>query len=81
MVKCNVDCALFNNNSSPLEAEALGLFEAIKIAINCNMTSVIFESDCRFLVDTLNSNSTPKNEFGDIFLDVSIYCHLAIILL
>ena len=53
-------------NSTPPEAEALGLFEAINMAINCHMSSVIFESDCRLLVDTINSNSIPNNEFGDI---------------
>jgi ribonuclease HI len=53
-------------NSFPSEAESLGLFEAINIAINRHMTSVIFESDCRLLVDTIDSNSTPHNEFGDI---------------
>jgi len=93
IVKCNVNCALFNNNNitglgiffrdsseaflldflkysyfnyTPLEAEALDLFEAINIAINFHMPSIIFESDCRLLVDTLNSNSTPNNIFGDI---------------
>lgn len=68
-MKCNVDCALFNNNiitgygccihdfsdqlllgmsnyapfsSSPTEAEALGLLEAIKIAITHGYQSVLF---------------------------------------
>nr|ABN05766.1 Polynucleotidyl transferase, Ribonuclease H fold [Medicago truncatula]ABN08743.1 Polynucleotidyl transferase, Ribonuclease H fold [Medicago truncatula] len=53
-------------HSTPPEPEALGLFEAINIAINCHMSSVIFESNCRLLVDTINSNSTSNNEFGDI---------------
>ena len=93
MIKCNVDCALFNNNtitglgicfrdssgtlflslskysyfnSTPSEAEAPGLFEVINIAINCHMPSVIFESECRLLVDAINSNYTPNNKFGDI---------------
>ena len=30
------------------------------------MSSVIFESDRKLLIDTINSNSTPNNEFGDI---------------
>lgn len=69
IVKCNVDCALFNNNtitgygccicdfsgqlllgmsnyapfsSSPTEAKALGLLEAIKIAITHGYQSVLF---------------------------------------
>lgn len=72
MVKCNLDCALFNNNtitglgicfrdssgallldfskysyfiSTPSEAEVLGLFEAINVVINRQMTSVIFKYD------------------------------------
>ena len=40
-------------NSTPPEAEALGLFEAINIAINCHMSYVIFESDGRLLVDAI----------------------------
>jgi hypothetical protein len=71
-MKCNVDCALFNNNtitgyglcfrdstgqlvlgmsnyaffsSSPTEAEALGLLEAIKLAVEYGYQSVTFESD------------------------------------
>jgi hypothetical protein len=103
VVICNVDCALFNNNtitslvikkhiitglgicfressrallldfskssyfnSTPLEAQVLDLFEAINIDINRHVTYVIFKFDYRLLVDTINSNSTPHNEFGDI---------------
>lgn len=53
-------------NSTPLEAEVLDLFTAINVAINCHIPYVIFESDCKLFVDTINSNSTPNNEFGDI---------------
>lgn len=87
-LKCNVDCALFQNNfitgygfcfrnplghlvlgvsnfihqsSLPIEAEALGLFEAIKFAIAENMSSVIFESDCKIIVDIVNSPEVPNN--------------------
>jgi len=92
-LKCNVDCALFNNNTitgfgfcfrdssgqfvtgmsnyshsatSPLEAEALGLFEAIQFAIDRDMTSVIFEADCKLVVDLVYSPIVPQNEIGDI---------------
>jgi len=52
--------------SSPPEAEALGLLEAIKFAIGRDMTSVIFETDCKLTVDTVNSPVVPHNEIGDI---------------
>jgi len=92
-LKCNVDCALFNNNTitgfgfcfrdssgqfvtgmsnyshsatSPPEAEALGLFEAIQFAIDRDMTSVIFETDCKLVVDLVYSPIVPQNEIGDI---------------
>lgn len=85
-VKCNVDCALFNNNtitgydlcvrdspcqlvlgmsdyaslsSFPPEAEGLGLLEAIKLAIERGFPSVIFELDCKLVVDTVNSSQVP----------------------
>jgi len=92
-MKCNVDCALFNNNtitgygfcirdssghlmlgmsdyaffsSSPAEAEALGLLEAIKLVVARGFPFVIFESDCKFVVDAVNSSQVPHNEIGDI---------------
>jgi ribonuclease HI len=97
VVKCNVDCALFNNNSimgyglcfrdsmghfllgmsnyefhrvTPSEAEATGLLEAVKLAIARGMQSVIFESDCKIVVDAVNSSVNPHNELGDIIF----YC-------
>jgi ribonuclease HI len=92
-MKCNVDCALFNNNtitgyglcfrdstgqlvlgmsnyaffsSSSTEAEALGLLEAIKLAVERGYQSVTFESDCRFVVEAVNTTQVPQNEVGDI---------------
>jgi len=92
-LKCNVDCALFNNNSvagyglcicnstgqfiagmsnfshcslTPVEAEAWGLLEAIKFAVVKDMPYVIFESDCKTIVDIVNSSHLPQNELGDI---------------
>ena len=92
-LKCNVDCAFFNNNtitglgicfrdssgtlryglskyslynSSPSEVEALSILEALTFAANQGMESVIFESDCKLVVDVVISTSTPFNEFGDI---------------
>ena len=92
-LKCNVDCALFNNNSvagyglcfcnstvhfidgmsnfshcslMPVEAEAWGLLEAIKFVFAKDMSSVIFKSDCKVIVDIVNSSHMPQNELGDI---------------
>ncbi|XP_024626802.2 uncharacterized protein [Medicago truncatula] len=97
VVKCNVECALFNNNSimgyglcfrdsmghflpgmsnyeflrvTPSEAEATGLLEAVKLAIARGMQSVIFKSDCKIVVDAVNSSVNPHNELGDIIF----YC-------
>jgi len=94
--KCNVDCALFNNNSTagygicirnstsqfiadmsnfshyslmPVEAKAWGLLEAIKFGVAKDMSSVIFESDCKVIVDIVNSSHFPQNELGDILSD------------
>lgn len=35
------------SSSSPAEAEALGLLKAVQFAIDKNMVSVVFESDCK----------------------------------
>jgi hypothetical protein len=53
-------------SSLPTEAETLGLYEAIKFAIAQNMSSVIFESDCKIIVDIVNSPQVPNNEISDI---------------
>lgn len=50
----------------PAEAEAWGLFEAMKFALANDMSSVIFESDCKVIVDLVNSHQVPQNEIGDI---------------
>nr|ABD32681.1 Polynucleotidyl transferase, Ribonuclease H fold [Medicago truncatula] len=49
-----------------VEAEAWGLFEAIKFALANDMTFVIFEYDCKVIVDIVNSSQMPQNEIGDI---------------
>jgi len=38
-------------SSSPTEAEAMGLLEAIKLAIAQGFQLVIFESDCKLVAD------------------------------
>jgi ribonuclease HI len=52
--------------SSPAEAEAIELLEAIKYAIERGMSSVIFESDCKIVIDIVLSDLVPPNELGDI---------------
>lgn len=54
-------CAL-----SPTEVEAWGLYEAKKFAIDRGMQSVTFESDCKVVVDSVNSCCALQNEIGDI---------------
>jgi len=53
-------------SSSLPEIETLGLLEAIKLVVARGFPSVIFESDCKFVVDAVNSSQVPHNEIGDI---------------
>jgi len=55
--------SLYTSSSS--EAEALSLLEALTFADNQGMESVIFESDCKLVVDAIISTSAPLNECGD----------------
>lgn len=57
-------CSIYN--STPSEAEALDLLEAINFVANQGMTFVIFQSGCKLVVETINSNSILQNEFEDI---------------
>lgn len=54
-------CRTIPTALSPAEAEALGLHEAIKFSIDKNMSSVIFESDCKIIVDSINYSLVPQN--------------------
>jgi len=50
-------CAL-----SPTEAEALGLHEAIKFAIdNNNMSPIVFDSYYKIIDDSINYSLVPQN--------------------
>jgi len=53
-------------SSLPLETEALGLLEAIKLVIARGFPSIKFESDYKLVVDAINSSRGPQNEVGDI---------------
>lgn len=55
-----------NRFSTVLEAESLGLLEAIKVAISNDMRDVMFETDSKVLSDALHTTSTLANEFGDL---------------
>jgi len=53
-------------SSPPAEAEALGLLEAIKFAIERDMNSIIFEPNGKIDIDVVNSKLIRHNELGDI---------------
>jgi len=55
-----------------LEAEAIALFEGIKVAILNGINVVFFETDCKSLADALATNTNPPNEFGDLSLSVEV---------
>jgi len=56
----------YHSSTTILEAESLGLLDAIKVAISNGMHVVLFETDSKILSDAINSNFTPSNEFGDL---------------
>jgi len=59
-------CTLLPCTLLPTEAEAWGLFEAMKFALANGMSFVMLESDCEVIVDTVNSHQVPQYEIGDI---------------
>jgi ribonuclease HI len=54
------------HSATPSEAEALSLLEAIPFTINQVVPPVIFESDCKLLVDAVNSPYAPQDKAGYI---------------
>lgn len=58
----------YHSSATILEAESLGLLDAIKVAISNGMHVVLFETDSKILSDAINSNFTPSNEFGDLVI-------------
>ena len=56
----------YHSSTTILEAESLGLLDAIKVAISNRMHVVLFKTDSKILSDAINSNFTPSNEFGDL---------------
>ena len=56
----------YYSSSTVLEAESLGLLDAIKVAISHGMCDVMFETDSKILSDVIATTTTPINEFGDL---------------
>ncbi|XP_058758811.1 uncharacterized protein LOC131632064 [Vicia villosa] len=56
--------------TSPIEAEALALKEAIQIAITTNLNNVIFESDSQVVIHAINSTVSGKSEFNIIITTI-----------
>jgi len=56
----------FHCAPSPTKAETMTLYEAIKFAIDREMSSLIFESDCKFVLESVNASLALQNEIGDI---------------
>jgi len=52
--------------STVLEAESIALLESIKTTISNGMHTVLFETDCKFLVDALTSPAVLISEFGNL---------------
>jgi ribonuclease HI len=53
-------------STTVLEAEAIGLLEALKMAISKGLCNVAFETDSKLLVDLLGNTNPPLNEIGDL---------------
>jgi ribonuclease HI len=50
----------------------MGLLEAIKTAITNGLQGVLFETDSRLVVTTLNTSNIPLNEFGNLVIQCKI---------
>lgn len=59
----------------------IGFIWSFKFAIIWDMPYVIFENDCKFVVDAVNGPLRSKTKLVISLLDIKIYCHLTIILL
>ena len=51
-------------------SEALGVLEAVKLAISRDLRQVEFESDCQVVVNLLNSSVPSRNELGGIIENI-----------
>ena len=60
--------SIFPSRIVVLEGEALGLLQALNLAIELDMSHVVFETECKGLVDKVYS-STHATEAGSILKD------------
>jgi hypothetical protein len=58
----------YYSSATILEAESLGLLNAVKVIISNGMHDVLFKTNLKLMSDSLNSNSSPSNEFGDLVI-------------
>ncbi|XP_024636515.1 uncharacterized protein [Medicago truncatula] len=56
----------YYSSATVLEAESLGLLDAIKVAISHGMRDIMFETDSKILSDAIAAATIPINEFGDL---------------
>ncbi|CAH9145422.1 unnamed protein product, partial [Cuscuta epithymum] len=61
--------AWINAEMSPREAEAWGLREAIKWVKQKDYTKVVFESDCKQLIDDLYGKRVDQSEYASLVQD------------
>jgi len=54
------------SSATILEAETLGLLEALKVTISNGMHFVLVETDSKILSDMLATNNSHVNVFGDL---------------
>ncbi|KAK2393051.1 hypothetical protein QL285_055032 [Trifolium repens] len=55
-----------------IEAEATTLLASIQSTLAHDYQAVLFETDCKSVVDALASHSAPQNELGDIISQCKI---------
>jgi len=55
---------VLNASMSPAESEAWGLHQGLKWITTLGHQKVIFESDCKMLVDDVHSNKVNHSEYG-----------------
>jgi len=56
----------FHSSATVLEAGNTDLLKVIKVAISNRRHAVLFEMDCKSLLDDICSVKVPLNEFGDL---------------
>jgi len=57
---------VFPSISTAVEGEATALQQALQIALDLGLNRVVFETDCRLVVNVVLSNSPYVNELGSL---------------